>query len=420
MTNDAAPTHGRNYPLLLASLFLSGFADNAMLSVMLGPLTSARAAGTLSEQGVSEANALYAAMFFIPFLLFAPVAGFLNDRYPKTRWLLGGSLIRIVGALVGVAGVAWGHNWHAAAYAIAGVGACCYSPAKYGLLPEVVPAARLVKANGTVEMLTLGGILTGLGAGAKLVDTLPVATCYGIVAGMYALAAVLALFMARTPQNAAARLSHSVGEFLKNLRGLALHPRLGRVLFGTGLFWFCGATLRSNLQAWGLNMLGGDGADITNTRLVWLKLALALGIIVGSVVVGQLHRLGDLRGVRWYAWLIALTVLPLGFLPAGAAFALIVTLLAGVGAAAGLFLIPLNATIQHETDPRQLGKTIAVQNFVDYAAMLVGAGFVFALSKAGMNSAQVFIALALAVGAIAFLLHVPAKAGKNATTNAHQ
>jgi len=399
----------RNYPLLLGSLSLSAFADNALLSVLIGPLTFQRAQGLITEQQVNTVNAIYSALFFLPFLVLAPVAGYLNDRHPKTRWLLGGNLIRLAGVLLALSGLALGHNWHGIGYLIAGVGACCFSPAKYGILPEILPAARLVKANGTVEMLTLVSILAGLGAGAKLIDQLSMTSCLGVVAGIYALSALLTLAMARTPDNPNACLRRSFAEFGGNLRALLHAPRLGRILLGTGLFWFLGATVRSNLQAWGLEFLHQDGgAAVTNAQLVLLKVWLAVGVIIGSMIVGQVHGTGDVRGARLYAFLIAAFVVPMGLLSHGQNLAAAACLvLAGV--AAGFYLIPLNAAIQDETDPSQLGKTIAIQNFVDYSAMLVGAGFVLALAKLNCSSAQIFLALGVVVALVACILRIPVK-----------
>lgn len=399
----------RNYPLLLASQFLGAFGDNALLAIILGRLTFDRTTGLITEQDVSNANAVYSALFFIPFVLLAPLAGFLNDRHPKTLWLLGGNLIKLLGTGVGACGLLVQADWQALGYLIVGVGACCYSPAKYGILPEIVPAERLVKANGTVEMLTLVAILSGLYVGAGLIDHLPLWPCYGVVGGIYGLAAALNLFMRRTPCNPAARLRASAGEFRQTLWGLATHPRLGRVLLGCGLFWFVGATLRTNLQSWGLEILKDVGEAVaTNEQLARLKIWMAVGIIVGSVLAGQWHRVGDLRGARGYGWLMALFIFPLGFLAGGAGLWVVSGALLLSGVSAGLFLIPFNAALQHESDQSKLGKTIATQNFVDYLAMLVGAAFVWGLAHAHLTAAQIFIALAAVLAvAVAVGLRIP-------------
>src|SRR5215218_5774620 len=152
----------RNYPLLLSGQFLGAFGDNFLLAAILGPLTFQLLSGQITEQQVNSQNVLFSAVFFFPFILLAPLAGFLNDRFPKTRGLLWGNLLKLAGTGIGFAGL-WlngdlgsaGHWWQVVGYTVVGLGACVYSPAKYGVLPEILPPERLVKANGTVEMLTL-------------------------------------------------------------------------------------------------------------------------------------------------------------------------------------------------------------------------------------------------------------------------
>jgi MFS transporter, LPLT family, lysophospholipid transporter len=398
----------RNYLFLLASQFLGAFGDNMMLAIILGPLTFLRAAGKITEQQVDSANAFYSVLFFLPFVLLAPLAGFLNDRFPKTTWLFGGNLIKLSGVGVGALGLWWHRDWQPLGYCLMGIGACCYSPAKYGVLPEILPRERLVKANGSVEMLTLAAILTGLWAGATLVDHLPVLTCYAVGLAVYGFSLVCNSMMERTPCNLEATLGTSANEFFRNLKKLLTHARLGRVLFGTGLFWLCGATLRTNLQGWGLAVLkGAPHAHITNEDLALLKIWLAVGIIIGSLLAGQLHRVGDLRWTRGYGWMMALFILPMGFVTGGTRFLIVVAVLMLSGISAGLFLIPLNAALQAESDHAKLGKTIATQNFIDYLAMLIGAGFVLALSHSGLTAAQIFIALAGVLVLVVFALRIP-------------
>lgn len=408
----------RNYHLLLASQFLGAFGDNFLLAAILSPLTYQLTSGMITKQDVSAANALYSAVFFVAFILLAPLAGFANDRMPKTSWLAGGNLLKLLGTLVGLAGVwmypgnpAADRPWQVAGYFIVGIGACLYSPAKYGILPEILPAERLVKANGTVEMLTLVAILGGLGGGAILYDrvrSLPV--CYAASLGLYAAALLFNSFMSRTPCNRTATLRHSLGEFGGALAGLIRHPRLGRILLGCGLFWFTGATLRNNLQGWGLEVYRAAGIPenaITNQKLITLKVGLILGIVAGSMLAGQLHKVGDLTWTRRYGFLMAVCILMLGILGGHWGLALVIAALVISGIFAGLLIVPLNAALQHESDHTKLGKTISIQNFVDYLAMLVGAAFLGVLTHFGFTPAQVFIALPIALGLIALALRMP-------------
>lgn len=405
----------RNYLLLLASQFLGAFGDNFLLAAILGPLTFALREGKITEQFVNGQNALFSAVFFVPFILLAPLAGFVNDRYPKTRWLAGGNLIKLLGTSIGLAGIllhptatAANLPWQVVGYAIVGIGACAYSPAKYGILPEIVARERLVKANGTVEMLTLVAIISGLGVGAVLYDkTRSLVPCYAVSLGWYALALAFNSFMSRTPHNPDARLKRSLQEFASDLWRLISHARLGRILLGCGVFWFSGAAMRNNLQAWGTNVLKAAGVaeeNITNENLALLKVGLVAGIVAGSLLAGQLHRVGDLTWVRRYGWLLGACVLGLGLLGGAFGLALVIGVLLAAGICAGLMIVPLNAALQSESDHTHLGKTIAIQNFVDYLAMLVGAAFLGVLTSFDLGPNAVFIALAVSVALLACVL----------------
>ena len=158
----------RDYPLLLAGQFLGAFGDNFLLAAILSPLTYELAAGRIGAARVGSENAVYSAG------LLRPVHRARADRgiperpdaedplAPRRNWsrLAGSAAGLAVSLMAGAAG----HAWQVAGYAVVGIGACVYSPAKYGILPEIFPNARLVKANGTVEMLTLVAIVPGSAA----------------------------------------------------------------------------------------------------------------------------------------------------------------------------------------------------------------------------------------------------------------
>lgn len=400
--------NGRNYPLLLTGQFLGAFGDNFLLAGILAPLTFMKSAAQITEQQVNETNTTFSIVFFLPFILLAPLAGFLNDRMPKTSWLLGGNLIKILGTLIGFAGIlAVPSDYHGAlfwqviGYTVVGIGACVYSPAKYGILPEIVSADKLVKANGTVEMLTLVAILGGLGGGAWLYDeTQSLTVCYGASLVLYALATILNGAMSRTSCNVTARLGDSVQVFFRHLGSLMTHRRIGRILLGCALFWLAGAFMRTNLHAWGISIFEGAGLsaeEITNKKLALLKVGLVLGIVSGSLLAGQFLRLGNLSRQWLFALGLALGIALLGWLPGSVGFLVIVPVLVLAGVMAGLLIVPLNASLQHETDQKALGKTIAVQNVVDYAGMLIGAALLGVMTKFDWTAHQSFLGLAVVV-----------------------
>lgn len=408
----------RNYPLLLAGQFLGAFGDNAILAVIVGQLTYLQKAGAITAAELRTSNTLYTSLLFLPYVLLAPLAGYLNDRYAKTAWLTGGNALKLLGTGVCGLSVWFGPVWQGLGYLLVGVGACFYGPAKYGILPEILPRERLVKANGTVELLTLVAILGGAIAGSVLADVFKdrVLVSYGVLGAIFGAALLCNFLMTPTPANPEVRLNRSVREFTGHLRDLLRSPRLGRVLVGTALFWVCGAALKINFQPWGLDVLNLPD----NTQIALLGLWLSVGVMAGSVLAGQLHPVDDLRGTRRYGFALAgmlallwsvgtldfwrTPVVQLGPLHLVVP---VVALLIATGLVAGLFLIPLNAALQAESHPDKLGKTIAVQNLFDNLGMLLAGVFVFAGVKAGLSASGVFLGLAVAVTALVAWLRIP-------------
>jgi len=445
---------GRNYPLLLASQFLGAFGDNAILAVIVGQLTLLQKSGILTLDELRTRSAIYTSLLFIPYVLLAPLAGYLNDRFAKTSWLLGGNLLKVLGTAVCAVSVWYGYVWQAPGYLIVGIGSTLYGPAKYGILPEILPRERLVKANGLVELLTLLAILTGAIAGSVIVDQLTVGACYGILLAIFAASMALNALMIRTASDPTVRWRLSVSEFFQHFSRLLLAEaprrqesgagwfrflmdligrffkgtRLGKILLGTALFWVCGAAMKINFQPWGLDVLKLPN----NTQIALLGLWLSVGVMIGSVSAGLFYRVGDLRHARTFGFLLALLLAavflvgPLGLADWGRyviattqadgsqSIALVIlpavmAVLIGAGLAAGLFLIPLNAALQSESDPQKLGKTIAVQNFCDNTGMILAGLIVLGCTRAGLSASQVFLVLAVIVVGVVAWLRIPGR-----------
>ncbi|HEY3855560.1 MAG TPA: MFS transporter [Verrucomicrobiae bacterium] len=401
----------RNYPLLLASQFLSAFGDNLILMIILGPFLIERNKGLITEQQQSIANVFYTSLLFVPYVLLAPLAGYLNDRFSKNRALMAGNLFKLIGAAITAAGIGANKTWLGVGYFVVGIGACVYSPAKYGILPEILPKERLVKANGLLELLTLVAILTGNIAGAMAFDRLALSTCYAITMAIYALSLALNLVMTRTPFYREVQFAGISGEFFHNVGQLFSQKRLARILVGTALFWVCGAVLKMNFQPWGQRVLNLQ----TMTAISLLGLWLSIGVMAGSVLAGQLYAVGDLRATRRYGWLLAGGILALGSVRAivdsgfSHVLAVAIAILIVTGLIAGLFLIPLNAALQAESHKDRLGKTIATQNGMENLAMLGGSAIAYLNVKIDFNPSQLLLVLAVFVAVVVVWLKIPPK-----------
>lgn len=169
------------YPLLIAQ-FLSAFADNAILFTVIA----------IMMQSPDKAGWYFPALqslFLIAYVVLAPWVGGFADTYAKSRVLIIANLIKAAGA--GLLFLNLEPLW---AYGIVGVGAAVYSPAKYGILPELAGHEFLVKANSWIEGSTILAIISGMVIGAKVADYSPQWALTGIII-LFLMSAVVTLFL---------------------------------------------------------------------------------------------------------------------------------------------------------------------------------------------------------------------------------
>ncbi|MDD4915237.1 MAG: lysophospholipid transporter LplT [Methylococcales bacterium] len=345
--------HKAIYPLLLAQ-FLSVFADNTILfSVIAMVMQWPQLPGWYVPALQS--------VFLAAFVLLAPWVGPFADQHPKARVLIVANLVKAGGA-----GLLLLHVEPLFAYCIVGVGAAMYSPAKYGILPELASHQALVKANSWIEGSTILAILTGMLAGGKLADYSVGLTLGGSIFLLLVSAAATLLLPAGIRRPAAAGWKPVV--FAREIGIFLAHPRTRFAVLGGSLFWGAAACVRVIIIAWApLVLLLHSAGDIAE-----LTLFLALGIIVGAGLAPRLIPLEHLRRSQFPAYAMALLIIVLGFMdtiwPArGALFCL--------GVAGGLFIVPINATLQ-ELGQKSIGAggAVAMQNFFQNVAMLLTVG----------------------------------------------
>ena len=384
------PTHNPKSTLfsgamlaVLTAQFLSAAADNALLFAAIG-LIKANGFPDYFESMLQE-------FFAGAFILLAPFVGPLADAYAKGRVMLVANMIKFLGAGAMFLGL---HPL--LAYGIVGLGAAAYSPAKYGILSELVAPEQLVKANGLMEGSTIVAILLGALLGGWLSD-LSVHWALGAVAGLYAIAALANL---RIPKMAAAHPLHSfnlvvlAGDFWRALKLLFRNPDARFAVLGTSLFWGSGSTLRFMLVAWVPAAL----AINNNHTAANLNGVVAIGIALGAAFAARWINLQTVNRA-----LIAGLLLGLGvWVFAGASnLYLAIALLVFIGACGGFYVVPLNALLQergHATVGS--GHAIAVQNFSEGFAMLTLVGAFTAARKAELD----VIGLARGFGIVILIL----------------
>jgi MFS family permease len=272
------------------------------------------------------------------------------------------------------------------AYAVVGLGAAAYSPAKYGILTEYLPHRKLVIANGWIEGLTVASILLGTVLGGVLIhvrvsgvllhfdmplfDTpinTPAEAAIAVIVIVYALAAIFNLHVPRTGVPMKPFASNPLTTFRDFGRciGLLWRDRLGQIsLAVTTLFWGAGATLQFIVIEWARTALGFD-----LSKAAILQGVTAIGIAIGAVLASLWISLDQAVRVIPLGIAMGLVVISMNFVTQ---VWLAVVLMILIGALAGFFVVPMNALLQHRGHHLVgAGRSIAVQNFNENSSILI-------------------------------------------------
>ena len=385
--------------IIMAAQFFSSLADNALLVAAIALLIQAEAPSWLTP---------YLKFFFVvSYVALAPYVGAFADRLPKGHVMLIANTIKIVGCLAMLLGLD-----PLIAYAIVGLGAAAYSPAKYGILTEYLPHRQLVVANGWIEGLTVASIILGTMLGGLLIhvrisgvllhfdmplietsiDT-PAEAAIAIIVVVYAIAALFNLEVPRTgvsmkklPADPMATLkdfSRCVGHLWRD--------RLGQIsLAVTTLFWGAGATLQFIVIEWARAALGFD-----LSKAAILQGVTAVGIAIGAVLASL-----------WVALDRSVRVIPLGIAMGLIVIVMIfvnqvwlaVSLMVVIGGLAGFFVVPMNALLQHRGHHLVgAGRSIAVQNFNENSSILIMIALYSLLLNLGFSIYVVIVVFGLFV-----------------------
>ena len=392
----------RGFFTIMAAQFFSSLADNALFVAAVELLRSSHTA--------EWQHAALVPMFALFYVVLAPWVGAFADSRPKGHVMFISNAIKIVGCGLMLFG---GHPL--LAYAVVGLGAAAYSPAKYGILTELLPPSQLVKANGWIEGLTIASIILGVLLGGQLVGPELSAVLLGLglpgvhtpaeaaIASLvlvYAVAAFINLWIPRTgvkmrrlPRRAMWLL---LPDFWRCNRRL-WNDLLGQIaLATTTLFWGVSGNMRYIVLAWAAVALGYGTTDAAN-----LVGVVALGTAVGAVAASVRVRLD--RATR---------VIPLGLLMGALVMAMVfvrhlgvaVPFLIVLGALGGYIVVPMNALLQHRGyNLMGAGRSIAVQNFNEQACILLLGVLYTGATGAGLHAfgaITLFGAVVVAVMAI--------------------
>ncbi len=392
-------TPSGNYRKLLAdpgfesflwTQFLGAFNDNVYK--MIVSLLAASLA--VNQHAGARYLALAGAAFVLPYLLFAGHAGQIADRFSKTRVLQITKALEIVTMLLGLSALITNRiDLLLGVLFLLGMQANFFSPAKYGILPEMMGEAELSAANGLVEFSTLAAIVLGTSFGSFLIDIWK-HNPYRLGGTLLAIAIVgtlCSLFISRVPASGSSEPFrwnpfHEIWIGFKRLRQ---NRALALTVLGLSYFWFIGALFQMAVL-----LMGSEALHETDRRIGLLVTALAFGIGVGSIAAGWISRKH-----------IELGLVPLGSLLLGI-FSIVLSVthsyawdafwLAAIGFSGGLFFVPLNAFLQERSDPQEKGRLLATNNFVNMLGIIFASGLLSLLhDKLHWSAAWIIAALGL-------------------------
>ena len=355
----------------MGAQFISALADNALLLVAMALLV---------EQGQAAFWVpLLKLMFTLSYVVLGPWVGVCADTWPKQKVMMVANGVKALACMA----MLWGVN-PLLAFAIVGVGAAVYAPAKYGLVTELAQPEQLVTANAWIEISTVSAVLLGVVLGGALVSPawlqLTWVQAWSLFQGLesvyaaslatllvcYGLAAVLNLFIQGSGRVYAPmpwQLTVLLSGFWQDLKSLWRDPLGSISLSVTTLFWGVGACLQLIVLSWAQESL-----LLSLSQAAYLQAATAVGVMAGAALAA-----------RWVALHQATRVLGLG-LAMGALLPIMlwvtqwqtaVLLTAVLGMVGGFFVVPMNALLQHRgVVLLSAGRSIAIQNVNENASIL--------------------------------------------------
>lgn len=362
----------RGFYTIMAAQFFSSLADNALFIAAMALLITLKAPAWMTP--------LLKWSFALSYVLLAAFVGAFADSLPKGRVMFVTNMIKVGGCALMFFDI---HP--VIAYGVVGFGAAAYSPAKYGILTELLPPEKLVAANGWIEGLTVTSIILGAVMGSKLITpeistmllrldfpvidfdvTTPTEAALFVITGCYALAALFNLFIPDT----GARYDHQQRNPVKLVTDFAAcfvtlwKDKLGQIsLAVTTLFWGAGATLQLIVLDWAQKSL-----NMPLNKSTELLGVFAIGIALGAVTAARFVPLKKSLSVMSLGIVMGL-VITIMILVTNVWLAYPLLIL--IGALAGYFVVPMNALLQHRGHVlMSAGHSIAVQNFNENLSVL--------------------------------------------------
>jgi len=397
----------RSFLALVATQFLGAFNDNAFKQLVL-----LLAVDLTQDESGGNWQALATGLFALPFVLFSGFAGNLADRFSKTRVIRLAKVAEIAVMVLGAVAF-WCESMPALLVTVFLMGAqsAFFGPAKYGILPEMLPERHLSRANGVILMTTFLSIILGMAAAGIVRDLFGdrlwrPQMVYILLAAMGTWTAFGVRWL--PPAQPGLRIARRpFGDLLSTLRAIAADRDFLCVVVANSYFWFLGAVVQQTINVYGRNLMG-----LSNTETSLLLVSLSAGMAGGSLLGGYLSR-DRLRLGLTEAGMTIVVLSLLGLSEAHRHQALAHLGLFTLGLGGGLFGLPLQTCVQIWPAESEKGRVVAAVNFANWVLIFASAGY-FALAEAFLLTQHITTSLAVLSVVISLLLRKRLRAAARA------
>lgn len=396
----------RGFYTIMGAQFFSSLADNALLIAAFYALATIGAPGWMTP--------LLKSSFVISYVVLAAFVGAFADSMPKGRVMFITNVVKIVGCMLMFV------NVHPLiAYGVVGMGAAAYSPAKYGILTELLPADMLVAANGWIEGLTIASIIFGAGLGGALINpanatallhlqsnlfgsliSTPLEAALVVVMVLYIVATLFNLFIPDTGVRYARQAANPfvlIRDFTGCCKTLWA-DRLGQISLGiTTLFWGAGAVLQFLVIYWAEVSL-----HLPLDKAAVIPAVSAIGIAFGAVAAGKFVPLKKSLSVMPFGIAMGFVVMSMTMVHSTwVAYPLLIL----IGALSGYFVVPMNALLQHRGHVlMSAGHSISVQNFNENVSIVLMNALYAMMVRTEMSINLIIVSFGLFVSATTTLV----------------
>jgi acyl-[acyl-carrier-protein]-phospholipid O-acyltransferase / long-chain-fatty-acid--[acyl-carrier-protein] ligase len=363
--NPAKPqSWRRGFWSLVVTQFQGAFNENGLKNLVVFIILSM----AMQKADRDRLVLVVGTLFSLPFILFSMTGGFLADRYSKRTVTIWTKFFEMAVMALAIAGLSWQNlNLEMAAVFLASTQAALFAPSKYGLLPELLPEAKLSWGNGVLELGTFLAVIAGGVSGAFLADVFQSRQGWSglIFLSLSVLGLLFSLGITKVPAADPTKKfrANPIGDLWTQGTLIRKDRVLWLAVLGNTYFWFLGALLTANIVFYGSDVL-----HISSTQTGILQAAVAIGIGLGSLSAGYLSS-GKVEYGLIPLGSVGMTIFGVLLSAKHLSFVNVLILLAALGFSAGFFAVPVNALIQHRPNEKDKGGVIAAANLLSFVGI---------------------------------------------------